>query len=273
MMIKENERTKIPANTFDAERLAEQVRLAIGERSLSSFAEVTGISKSYISKILNLKLPAGSPPSRKMLIKMTNPQTAEPQNGVTLSDLFSSCGYNTDELDGKQSDFTWGDITGDIIFRKYTEILPMIAPGILMNGLALNGMGNYMSVKVEKYYFEIRIPDNEQIYIGIPAFGDNKDAFISMYTTVLSVLLLMSDRQENIVFYVLTDHKDFYQFLADRLKVPPDMKVAILYTEDHVLILSELKIGGMQDVWNPKVVIAPENVTEKNKNGSSNRRY
>ena len=40
-------------NIFDVKKLAEQVRLAIGERTLSSFAEQTGVSKSYVSKILN----------------------------------------------------------------------------------------------------------------------------------------------------------------------------------------------------------------------------
>ena len=262
--MKENEKTKISADTFDAERLAEQVRLAIGSRSLGSFADAAGISKSYISKILNLKLPPGSPPSRKMLIRITDPQTAEPQNGVTLSDLFLSCGYNIDELEERQDsdNFEWMESVECRSFRKNVAALPMTAPGILMNGLALNGMGCYMSVQVEKYYFKIRMLDREEVYMGIPAFCGDKDVFMQMYTTVLSVLLLLSDRQDKIVFYVLTDNEAFYQFLIDRLKVPDDMQLAILYTEDYLFIQSETKIGGRQSIWNPDVIMtAPENKT------------
>lgn len=261
-MMKENEKTKISAETFDAKRLAEQVRLAIGSRSLASFADAAGISKSYISKILNLKLPPGSPPSRKMLIKITDPQTAEPQNGVTLSDLFLSCGYSIDELEEKQdsTNFECMEPVECTLLRKNVTALPMVAPSILMNGLALNGMGCYMSVQVEKYYFEICVPDREEVYMGILAFCGDKDVFMQVYTTVLSVLLLMSNRRDKIVFYVLTDNEEFYQFLIDRLKVPDDMQLAILYTEDYLFIQSETKIGGRQCIWNPDVIMtAPEN--------------
>ena len=51
MLEKINEETKMAAETFDTGKLAELVRLAIGGRSLSSFAEEAGVSKSYVSKI------------------------------------------------------------------------------------------------------------------------------------------------------------------------------------------------------------------------------
>ena len=51
MLEKINVEKKMAAECFNPDRLAEQVRLAIGGRSLSNFATEAGVSKSYVSKI------------------------------------------------------------------------------------------------------------------------------------------------------------------------------------------------------------------------------
>ena len=243
-------------NIFDVKKLAEQVRLAIGERTLSSFAEQTGVSKSYVSKILNQKLPVSSPPSRKILIKMADSEIAAPRNGITLSDLFASCGYNTSELEEKQDkeESLWMPEISSVIKEYYSNVLPMTAVSILLNGLALNGMGNSMIVETKNNYFRISIAESEETYVGIPAFGHKKEAFVFMHATVLGILLVLSDRRENTTFYVLVDNEQFYQYLISHLKASADMKLAVLYTQDYMFIASEQKIGENQMEWNPVTV-------------------
>ena len=61
---------------------------------------------------------------------------------------------------------------------------------------------------------------------------------------------------------ILTDNHELYQFLVARIKVPKEMRVSVLYTEDHVFIKEETRIGGNQDEWFPKSIVnVPESIT------------
>ena len=131
-----------------------------------------------------------------------------------------------------------------------------------MNGLILNGVGRAMTVKISDSYFEIMTLDGEETYVGIPAFCQEQSGFGLMYAEVLSALLVMSRRK--VVFYVLTDNTEFYSELVDRLKVPDDMRLAVVYTEDHLYIKEETQIGGDHMEWKPvSVVTNHESVTAK----------
>lgn len=259
MLEKINEETKMAAETFDTGKLAELVRLAIGGRSLSSFAEEAGVSKSYVSKIVNGKISSDSPPSRKVLSKLVDPDKAAPQNGITLADLFSSCGYSTAELENKENSPEMPALCSTVQ-KYYNNALPMAAVSVLMNGLVLNGVNDSMSIDTKGSYFEIHTPDNDEIYIGIPAFCQKQDAFNLMYMAALSILLVLCSK--NATFYILTDNHELYQFLVARIKVPKEMRVSVLYTEDHVFIKEETRIGGNQDEWFPKSIVnVPESIT------------
>ncbi len=259
MLEKINEETKMAAETFDTGKLAELVRLAIGGRSLSSFAEEAGVSKSYVSKIVNGKIPSDSPPSRKVLSKLVDPDKAAPQNGITLADLFSSCGYSTAELENKENSPEMPALCSTVQ-KYYNNALPMTAVSVLMNGLVLNGVNDLMSIDTKDSYFEIHTPGNDEAYIGIPAFCQKQDAFNLMYTAALSILLVLCSK--NATFYILTDNHELYQFLVARIKVPKEMRVSVLYTEDHVFIKEETRIGGNQDEWFPKSIVnVPESIT------------
>lgn len=254
-----NEETKMATEPFDLGRLAEQVRLAIGGRSLSSFAEEAGVSKSYVSKIINGKISPDSPPSRKVLSKLVDPEKVAPQNGITLADLFSSCGYSTAELEDKEKNFEMPSVCSTVQ-KYYNNALPMAAVSVLMNGLVLSGVTELMSIETKGSYFEIHTPDGDESYVGIPAFCQKQDAFNLMYTAALSILLVLCSK--NATFYILTDNRAMYQFLIDRIKVPKEMRVSVLYTEDHVFIKEETRIGGNQDEWFPKSIVnAPESIS------------
>ena len=245
MLEKINVEKKMAAECFNPDRLAEQVRLAIGGRSLSNFATEAGVSKSYVSKIINGKISPDSPPSRKVL--------------SNLADLFSSCGYSTAELEDKDDGFEMPAVC-DAVQKYYNDALPMAAVSVLMNGLVLNGVTDLMSIKTKGSYFEIHTPDNDETYIGIPAFCQKQDAFNLMYMAALSILLVLCSN--NATFYIVTDNRELHQFLVARIKVPKEMRVAIVLTEDHVFIKEETRIGGSQDEWYPaSIVNAPESIT------------
>ena len=160
MLEKINVEKKMAAECFNPDRLAEQVRLAIGGRSLSNFATEAGVSKSYVSKIINGKISPDSPPSRKVLSKLVDPDKAAPQNGITLADLFSSCGYSTAELENKENSPEMPALCSTVQ-KYYNNALPMTAVSVLMNGLVLNGVNDLMSIDTKGSYFEIHTPGND----------------------------------------------------------------------------------------------------------------
>lgn len=66
------------------------IRLAQGNRSLRTYAEMSGVSASNLSRILNGRM--AKTPSREMLEKLTS-EEAQPQNGITLESLLLAAGY------------------------------------------------------------------------------------------------------------------------------------------------------------------------------------
>lgn len=56
--------------------------------------------------------------------------------------------------------------------------------------------------------------------------------------------------------------KDVRSKKHSSIKVPKEMRVSVLYTEDHVFIKEETRIGGNQDEWFPKSIVnVPESIT------------
>lgn len=88
-------------NQKNMDRLIQLIQLAKGDRSIRTYAEMSGISASNISRILNGKL--AKTPSKEMLERLTSAD-AKPQNGVTLEDLLLEAGYQDRPLSSIQAD-------------------------------------------------------------------------------------------------------------------------------------------------------------------------
>ena len=76
--------------TYDKGKLAELSRLAIGGRTLREFANVSGLSEGFLSRLTTGKLQ--SAPTRRSLSKLTA-DSSWPQNGITFGDLMAAAGY------------------------------------------------------------------------------------------------------------------------------------------------------------------------------------
>jgi len=72
---------------FNPSELANLTNLAIGSRKIESFCKSSNLSRSFVSKVLNCKLPAI--PRKRSLYKL-----ASASNGrVTANQLLLACGY------------------------------------------------------------------------------------------------------------------------------------------------------------------------------------
>lgn len=79
---------------FDKQLFLHLIHQAMGTRSINQYARESGVSATYISKLLRGILP--NPPGYEIVAKLA----ASAQNGITLGALMKSLGF--DPLDGQQ---------------------------------------------------------------------------------------------------------------------------------------------------------------------------
>jgi len=72
---------------FDKRRFANLLKEAIGDRTTPKYADLTGVNRTYISKLLNEKL--SSPPSPKIIKRLAS----DAYNNLLYEDLMDAAGY------------------------------------------------------------------------------------------------------------------------------------------------------------------------------------
>lgn len=72
---------------FNKLKFADLLLKAIGDRTASAYAEITGVNRTYISKLLNEKLD--NPPGPDILNKLASAA----HGGVTYEELMNAAGY------------------------------------------------------------------------------------------------------------------------------------------------------------------------------------
>ena len=73
---------------FNRKAFADLLKKAIGERTTTAYADITGVNRTYISKLLNKKL--SNPPSPDIIRKL-----ADAAYGVTYEEFMAAAGYLT----------------------------------------------------------------------------------------------------------------------------------------------------------------------------------
>ena len=72
---------------FNKSKFAELLKKAIGERTTTNYADITGVNRTYISKLLNEKLD--SPPGPEIIKKLASVT----HGGVTYEDFMTAAGF------------------------------------------------------------------------------------------------------------------------------------------------------------------------------------
>lgn len=83
---------------FDKQRLASLLDMARGNDSINEFGRLVGISGSYVSRLINCKVPKA--PSADVLLKFS----AEAKNGVTYEHFMIAAGHLPDPEDVYEQD-------------------------------------------------------------------------------------------------------------------------------------------------------------------------
>lgn len=231
---------------FDPVRFGTLVRDMCGGLSVRSFAEKIGVSPSYISKCTNFKLE--SPPTKKTLFKLSN---ATPEQPIDLSELTEAAGYTA--LKDQ-----WISIPDSDLYRRavsYSTALSDFFGGDvlgacyeLQKALMTHGIDGDVITRINraKGYFEITDIENDQIYVGIPAYCNDEDGMIAVFFTMSKRYIQLTKDEDagNKVFYILTDHEVIYENCLQLQMAGNSKASVVLYTADRAGFTKEDLLQG-----------------------------
>lgn len=236
--------------TCDYELLSELGRQAIGTRKIESFCQTSGLSKSFVSRLVNRKLIA--PPTQRSLHKFAGP-AAEPQNGVTAMDMLRAAGYTVAETDGDQVDAAFKNVTGlkdslplmDGISLYYSQS-PAFGLNLFLNVLVDMGLGMRYSIQFQPGMFSIQANSIQMQLIGIPAFCMDEQGIKAVRLSAMQRFVMALDMypKEESLFFILTDQVKLYELLRDSFPVIEGVKVAVLLSEDYERFSKQVTLGS-----------------------------
>lgn len=221
---------------FDENELARLARLCLGSTSTVDFSKRSGLSRSFLSAVLNANLRGQ--PSRKSLEKMAKPE-AQPQNGITAAQLLKAAGYESD---------------------NQPMVVDPVVPTKLESPTFLNEVQRYCAADVEQMRISAQCMVGELIkkdvsprltidigndrviitekkldggsplyHIGIPAFV--LDEHLVAYAVSAAALRLGEARREykgcDVRFYILTNNESLCDFLSKAFCTETDMEILL----------------------------------------------
>lgn len=214
--------------TYDAGKLAELSKLAIGGRTLREFANQSGLSEGFLSRLTTGKLK--SAPTRRSLSKLTA-ETSKPQNGITLGDMMAAAGYEYTAPEPQIKN----QLALDAGEAVPTEVLTAAFPAYLTAAtLERSGQLGSFSSRNQREMFILQSKGQKDI-VGIPAFCALDAVTDEVRETKWNLMMAMSiygDGSKDAFFLVVTNQPEFYKSFDEGRLVGTDGEFYIALTED-----------------------------------------
>lgn len=202
------------------------VKNLIGTRSVTAFCDEAGLSRGYVSRLLNDKLE--SKPTVRTLAKLAH--TSDRNVDETFSVLLSICGYNVSEEErineiriAKREARVHELRRNDLEMEEYEDVnLKASAIGLLFSTLLTMGvLVRPMGVFDPDACIEFGIDGlcYERV-IAVPAFcGNTSQEFIAERDALSRMMKSALERREQTPLYlILTDDRDVFDYMCDLIK-------------------------------------------------------
>lgn len=230
-----------PNPAVDAQELARLARLCLGSTSTIMFSKRTGLSRSFLSAVLNGNLR--STPSKKSLEKMASPE-AQPQNGITAAQLLKAAGY---QPDGPAADVPAAAVKldGPTFLNEVQQYCAAdieqmrIAAQCMIGELMKRNASPRFAVHVETGWASVMEEAHEipRFHVCMPAFIS--DGHLAVYAAAAAVLRLGEARRAfkdcEARFYILTNNEALGTYLCRAFASTADME--ILLTKDFYSVV------------------------------------
>ncbi len=194
--------------TYDRERLAELSKLAIGGRTLREFANVSGLSEGFLSRLTTGKLL--SAPTRRSIAKLMA-ESSRPQNGITLEEMMRAAGYSiTSYIISKVA----GPVSNDeeaLPAEAQSSAFPVFLTASVLE--RTGQLGHRYSSDHQREMFVISVKGGKDI-IGIPAFcglGAVEDEMKEAKRNLLVAYSIYSEEIRDKFLVVLTNQPELYE--------------------------------------------------------------
>lgn len=212
---------------YSPEKIAELTKRVLGSQSIVQYAQKSGVSKSWLSKALNAKLPGA--PTRRILTRLWE-NSDDPT--IQLSELLRAAGLKSDKSDAEL-------IVPESLVATYLAGNTLNPLNIFMNATRLGDQTSFV-LQYERHRFVVEINGGKKRYVCFPALCHGmKDA--SKVVIAETMLNLMDKKAEDIAkadcttTYVLTDEPEmakYFKLLSENLTEP----IQVLLTEDYVTV-------------------------------------
>lgn len=219
---------------FDAKELARLARLCVGSTSTILFSQRAGLSRSFLSAVLNGKLR--NIPTRKSLEKMASPE-AQPQNGITAAQLLAAAGYTPSGGTSSAAPIASPKLDDSSFLN---EVLKYCAADIEQMRITVQCMVGELIKRDTSPRFTIDIgdrwsaityegpgSDSPLLSICVPAFVSEEH--LAVYSASATVLCLSEAKSEykgkNVRFCVLTNSKALCDYLSKAFRTETNILV------------------------------------------------
>lgn len=230
-----------PSPTYNAEELARLAKLCVGTTSTVVFSERAGLSRAFLSAILNGKLKGK--PSKRSLRKMVA-SDAQPQNGVTEAQLLEAAGYDPASNVIEEPPTPSVKLNGSSFLDEVQEYCNADINGIRIAAQCITGE---LIQKINPARFTIEAasgwvtitedrPNNESplLHVCIPAFVSAENLMAQAFSA--AVLRYGEARRKHKAcdarFYIISNSRELCEFIAKALGVDED--VSMLLTTNFV---------------------------------------
>lgn len=216
---------------YNPNLLAELIKTAIGDRSISQVSRESNLSKTFISLALNAKLKA--PPTQRTLIRFINGISLK--NGVTPAQLFQASGYKIPD------DMASGNINAEVSMAQHIATLNSDRPAMpflmLMEAVIQNGCREEIVVDYRPDVFSIsgKYKDSKVKFTGLSAFTFD-DSVDAVHASVLTNIIMstMGEASKNNFYFIITNNEELYEKMQKSLRYVTKINLAIVITDKYL---------------------------------------
>lgn len=226
--------------------LAEYATAIKGKRSIGDLVLESGLSRSFVSKIINQNLL--SVPSKRSLKMLSD----VPGHNISYTALLEAADYDFVESDT--------DIEVETVsFEKaasdyYSEKPASFALGLLLDLLVKKGFTESFDVKFTTDNFYIKPSDKTFEVVGIPVFFSNnadvEGACLIAIRKFIDAIYKIGELASYI--YLITDNSAAYQYMIKVLPPSPKGFVYVSYTNDYKHFMKQYDVNDQLELVHKK---------------------
>lgn len=221
---------------FNKKLLANLGKKILNGQQVEEFCRETGLSRSFVSKLINEKLDAK--PRRRSLLRMIG-ENCSSRNGVTAKELLLAAGYYYSEPHDKNevpvNKTDCGSLPlADVISVHYAPS-PTCGLSHFLDGMINHGYGRLFNIRYQPGMYRIILESTQQEFIVVPAFCQDSSGITAVKVSALERVVMalnFANDFSRTFYFVITNQKTIFEDLRN-FRVLEKMLLSVLLVDDE----------------------------------------